>query len=377
MKKDYYDILGVSKTASLDEIKKAYKKLALKYHPDRNPGNKEAEEKFKEAAEAYSVVSDTEKRARYDQFGHAGTNGSGGFNANNVNMDDIFEGFGDIFGSIFGGAAGGGRRRKGPAQPSAKQGHDLQQQITITLKESYEGTKKDINYYHFVNCTVCDGKGAAAGTSYTTCPTCKGAGQQEYRQGFFAFSQTCNSCGGEGFKIQSPCTTCKGQTRIQKYETISVTIPKGIFQGADLRLAGKGDAGIFGGPAGDLFLRVGITADKTFRRTEDNLECTVILSYPELVFGAQIEVEHIDGTKHLIKVPKGSAVGSTIVVSGKGFTPVRGRGNGDWIITTQCHIPKKLSTQAHDALKKYAEVQTNDIRNSDGFLTGLFKKFLG
>lgn len=372
MKRDYYDILGVSKTAPTEEIKKAYKQLALKYHPDRNPDNKEAEEKFKEAAEAYGVLSDKDKRTKYDQFGHAATDGFGG---HHQNMDDIFEGFGDIFGSIFGG--GGQRRRQQATGPTPKRGHDLQQVVTITLQESFLGTKKEISFYHFVTCTECAGKGAAKGTSYNVCPTCKGMGQLHVQQGFFAFSQTCGTCGGEGFSIPSPCKTCSGQSRVQKYEKLTVTIPKGIYNDADLRLSGKGDAGVFGGPAGDLFLRVKVTPDKTFKRVNDNLECTVMLTYPQLVLGAQVEVEHIDGSKHTIKVPKGSPVGHEIRLSGKGFADLRGRGAGDWIITTQCNIPKKLSQEAHDALMNYSDIIGTTPNDGDGMLTAFFKKFLG
>lgn len=374
--RDYYEILGVSKTASTDEIKKAYKKLALKYHPDRNPDNKQAEEKFKEAAEAYNVLSDKEKRARYDQFGPAGMDGMGGFGGQDINMEDIFQNFGDIFGSIFGGAPGG-RQRGGQSGPTPKRGHDLHKEVSISLKEAYLGTKKELSYYHFVACEQCAGKGAAKGTKYDVCSTCKGAGQQTFQQGFMAFSQTCGTCGGEGFNIPSPCKGCNGQSRVQKYEKITPNIPKGIFNGADLRIAGKGDAGVFGGPSGDLYLRINIAPDKTFRRVGDNLECTIMLTYPQLVFGAQIEVENIDGNKATIRVPKGCAVGHRITVSGKGFEKLRGRGTGDWIIVTQCHIPKKLSTDAHNALEGYAKAIGDTTNNGEGVITGFFKKFLG
>lgn len=374
-KRDFYEILGVSKTASLEDIKKAYKKLALQYHPDRNPNNKEAEEKFKEASEAYQVLSDKDKRAQYDQYGSAAFEGAGGFNAHDINMEDIFQNFGDIFGSMFG--QGGGQRRRGQTGPSPKQGHDLQKEITITLKEAYLGCKKELSYYHFVTCEDCQGKGAAKGTKFDVCSVCKGTGQQMFQQGFMAFSQTCNACGGEGFTIPSPCKTCNGQSRLQKYEKISPNIPQGIFNGADLRIAGKGDAGVFGGPAGDLYLRINITPDKQFRRVGDNLECTIMLTYPQLVFGAQIEVENIDGTKVTIKVPKGCPVGHPITISGKGFVKIRGRGTGDWVILTQCAIPKKLDTAAHDALTEYAKAIGNTTNDGEGMITGFFKKFLG
>ncbi len=256
-KRDYYEILGVPKGAAQDEIKKAYRKSALKYHPDRNPDNKEAEEKFKEAAEAYEILSNKQKRSQYDQFGHNQMGGMGGQAGFNMNMDDIFDHFGDIFGDIFGGQ---GRHRR-TTGPEAKRGHDLYKEITITLKDAFTGIKKDISYYHFVPCKACDAKGAKKGTQAHQCTTCQGMGQVQMRQGFFMYSQTCGACAGQGFIISSPCPECKGQSRKQVYDKFSVSVPKGIFDGAELRISGKGDAGIFGGPSGSLFLRIKIQPD--------------------------------------------------------------------------------------------------------------------
>lgn len=375
MKQDYYETLGVSKTATQDEIKSAYRKLALKYHPDRNPNNKEAEEKFKAAAEAYQVLSDPEKRKRYDQFGTADMGAGGGF-GQEMNMEDIFENFGDIFETLFG---GGGRKKSAKKTgPTPRRGHDLHKEVTISLKESYLGTKKEISYYRFVICEVCSGKGAKPGTSVETCKTCQGTGQQFYRQGFFSFSQTCPTCGGQGFTIPTPCTNCKGQTRVQMLDTFSITIPQGIFDGADLRIAGKGDAGIFGGPAGDLLIRIHVSEDKKFKRIDDNLEVTVMVTYPELVFGSQLDIESIDGSKETIKIPKGTPVNHKITIAGKGFTRIRGRGKGDLIITVQCHIPTKLSSEAKEVLKKYSELIGTDVSDtSSNSIAGFFKKFLG
>lgn len=376
-KKDFYEILGVSKTATADEIKQAYRKLALKYHPDRNPNNKEAEEKFKEAAEAYEVLSDADKRKAYDQFGHAGVGagagGQGGYGFEN--MDDIFDQFGDIFSDIF----GGGRQRKTAkkAGPTPKRGLDLEHHLKITLEEAFCGTKKDITYYHAVACKTCGGKGTQPGSQPETCSHCKGAGQINYREGFFVFTQTCNQCNGAGFIIKKPCPECKGQTRIQQYDTISVTIPKGIFDGADLRVAEKGDAGIFGGKAGDLIISIRITPHKTFKRVDDNIECTIALTYPQLVLGAQIEIENIDHTKETIKIPRGCPVGERIVVKGKGFHPIRGRSRGDLIVTTTCHIPQQLSSRAEEVLRTYSEEIGTSVDDSSGTIAGFFKKFLG
>lgn len=373
--RDYYEILGVAKTASQDDIKKAYRKLAMKYHPDRNPDNKEAEEKFKEASAAYQVLSDESKRRQYDQFGHAGVGGGPG--AQDINLDDIFSNFGDIFGSMFGGGRPRGGRPTGKAQPTPQRGHDLGRELTISLKESFLGTKKEISFYHFITCDICNGKGLQKGTKYTTCTQCKGAGQQLYRQGFFTVSQPCGTCRGQGYTIPSPCTGCNGQSRVQKYDKFTVTIPKGIKDRAELRIAGKGDAGVFGGSPGDLYIKVHTLSDKKFKRIGDDLCSNVTLTYPQLVLGAQMEIESIDGTKHSIKIPKGTAVGNKITVSGKGFKNLRSGTTGDLIITTQCHVPKKLTKEAKKALADYSEIIGTGVTEEDGSIIGFFKKFLG
>lgn len=377
-KRDYYEVLGVARSASEQEIKAAYRKLAMKYHPDRNPDNKEAESKFKEAAEAYEVLSDKEKRKRYDQLGHAGIEGMGGFTAQDVNMEDIFEQFGDIFSGIFGGRPRGKRRAKATG-PTPKRGHDLYKEISITLKDSFLGCKEEITYYHFVPCQTCEGKGAQKGTLYQACAACQGTGQQTYQQGFFAFSQTCGQCMGEGFIIPSPCPTCGGQSRIQQYEKITITIPRGIFDGAELRIAGKGDAGIFGGSAGDLYLKVHVLPDKKFKRVRDDLESTIMLTYPQLVLGAQVEIESIDGSKETVKIPKGTPVGHKIRISGKGFYQINSTRRGDLVIITQCDIPSDLPKEAKETLKKYSQEIGTEIKgkNPDSSISGFFKKFLG
>lgn len=371
-KRDYYEILGIAKSVTQDEIKAAYRKLALKYHPDRNPGNKEAEEKFKEATEAYEVLSDEKKRASYDQFGSAGPQ-MGGFGGDGgVNMEDIF---GDIFADIFGG--GQAQRRRKKAAPTPKRGHDLSKDVTITLEEAFTGTKKDVTYYHFETCTACKGKGMPAGSHVEQCTDCQGTGQLMMRQGFFAYSQTCPKCSGEGYIIPHPCSTCKGQSRTQHYETLSVTIPKGIFEDADLRVQGKGDAGVFGGPAGDLYLKIHVAPHAHFKRIDDDLECVIKLTYPQLVFGAQMEIENIDGSKETLKISSGTQVGERIILAGKGFHRVRGRGRGNLIVVTSCDIPKKLSAQAEEKLKEYSEIIGTKISSSEGTISGFFKKFLG
>lgn len=381
--KDFYQVLGVPKTASQDDIKKAYRKLAMQYHPDRNPDNKEAEEKFKEASAAYQVLSDENKRRQYDQFGHAGMNGGhGGFNGQDINMEDIFSNFGDIFESMFGQGAGA-RGRGGPrqetrkAQPTPQRGHDLGRELSISLKDSFLGTKHDMSFYHFVVCDECSGKGLEKGTHYQVCDTCKGAGQQLFRQGFFTVSQPCGTCRGQGYIIPSPCKTCGGASRVQKYDKFTVNIPKGINNGRELRISGRGDAGVFGGPAGDLYITIHVQQDKKFHRVGNDLATTLMLTYPQLVLGAQMEIESIDGTKHAVKIPKGTAVGSKITVAGKGFKDANSTTTGNLVITTQCHIPTKLSSEAKDALSTYSELIGTDVTDGDNSIIGFFKKFLG
>jgi molecular chaperone DnaJ len=377
-KTDYYKILGVERSASTDDIKTAYRKLAMKYHPDRNPDNKTAEDKFKEATEAYEVLGDTQKRTQYDQFGHSGMNngmGSGGHgHTSNMNMNDIFENFGDIFGSMFGDGATKNRRKKGP-QPQA--GLSLTKEIEITLQEAFIGTKKEIAFHHFFTCEACSGSGARTGTSAQTCSTCKGSGEMHFQQGFFMYAQACTSCSGKGFIIATPCATCNGQSRIQRYDKFTVNIPRGIFDKAELRVSEKADAGLYGGPAGDLFLQIRVKEDKTFKRDQDDLICTVMLTYAQLALGCQVDVESIDGTKHSIKIPKGCPVGEKIIIPSEGFYKLRGKTRGNLVIITQCFIPTKLSADAKKKLQEYSDLVGTQASNADGFITSFFKKFLG
>lgn len=380
-KRDYYEVLGVAKGASKDEIKTAYRKLAMKYHPDRNPDNKEAEEKFKEAAAAYEVLSDEQKKAQYDQFGHSGMDGMSGMGGQNMNMDDIFSNFGDIFESMFGAGGNTGgfhQQRRGGGGPHPQRGHDRHTSITITLKEAYTGLKREISYSHLAGCETCKGKGMEKGTSAKSCNKCQGTGQVQYRQGFFMYAQGCTQCSGQGFTIPSPCKTCNGRSRKQKHDKFTINIPAGIFDSAELRVTGKGDAGVYGGSTGDLFLEVQVLEDKNFKRVGDNLECTVMLTYPQLVFGSQLEIENIDGTKENLKIPKGCPVGERIVIAGKGFTSLKSKTRGNLVVITQCHVPKKLDTDTKEILKNYSEkIGTDTSKNGEGTISGFFKKFLG
>lgn len=373
---DYYKILGVGRSATKSEIKAAYRKLALKYHPDRNPDNKQAEEKFKEAAQAYEVLSNQKKRSQYDQFGHAGPEGmGGGTNYTNMNMEDIFENFSDIFGSMF----GGNRRKRKKTGPEAKAGLDLGKEIVISLKDAFLGMKQDISYYRFVTCEACKGQGTKAKTKPQACSTCKGMGQVQYKQGFFVYAQTCSNCAGEGFVIPFPCLDCSGQSRVQRYDKFTVNIPPGIFDNAELKIADKGDAGIYNGPAGDLYLKIRVKEDKRFKRLGDDLICSVMLTYPQLTLGCQVEIESIDGSKYTIKIPKGCQIDERILVPGKGFFKLRSNIRGNLVVITQCHIPKKLSTEAKKILNAYSkEIGTvvNDTM-SGSYIGSFFKKFLG
>jgi len=374
-KTNYYKMLGVEKNATTDEIKSAYRKLAFKYHPDKNPGDKKSEDKFKEISEAYEVLSDDKKRAQYDQFGTVSQEGQG-FSGHQTNTEDIFQGFADIFGAMF-----GEQQHKRGKVSYAQQGHSLSKDVEVSFKESFIGVKRDISYYHFVVCTACKGFGSKKGTPPNACSGCGGSGQVRFNQGFMVFMQTCPTCRGEGFDIPDPCSTCNGQSRVQHYEQFSVNIPAGVVDGMELRVAQKGDAGIFGGGYGDLVLRIRVGQDQTFKRQDDNLLCYVLLTYPQLVFGCQIEVESIDGTKHSVKIPQGCAVGKQIVITGKGFPKIKQKsGNGDFIITTKCHIPIKLSSEEKEALAHYSKLIGTDVtphKGEEQSIVSFFKKFLG
>ena len=238
-------------------------------------------------------------------------------------------------------------------------------------------TQKDLTYYHFAACEECSGSGAEKNSKPESCTQCSGSGQVFFKQGFFNFAQTCPRCGGEGLIIKDPCKKCKGQSRIQKYGTISITIPKGIFDQADLRIQGKGDAGIYGGTSGDLYIKVHVIADKQFHRVNDDLECTIMLTYPQLVFGAEVDITSIDESTETIKIPQGCKVGERIVIAGKGFHKIRGRTRGDLVVITNCNVPKKISPKAQELLKEYSAEIGTETSNRNGGISGFFKKFLG
>src|SRR5678809_68536 len=337
-KRDYYEILGVAKGASADEIKKAYRKVAMQHHPDRNPGNKEAEEKFKEAAEAYEVLSDADKRAKYDRFGHAAfAPGSGGFSGSaNVNMEDIFSQFGDIFGDdIFGNFFGGGRRGGGSGRGRGTRGSNLRIKLKLNYEEMAKGVAKNIKVKKYVPCTTCSGSGAKDKGGLQTCNTCGGSGQvRKVTNTFLGQMQTvstCPTCNGEGSVITNKCTACKGEGRVYGEETVNINIPAGVQEGMQLSLGGKGNAGERGGMPGDLIVVIEEEAHKELQRDGLNVAYELHISFPDAVFGIQVEVPTIDG-RAKIKIPQGTQSGKIFRLKGKGFPAVQSYEKGDQLI---------------------------------------------
>lgn len=351
-KRDYYEVLGVERGASAGDIKSAYRKLALKHHPDRNPGNKQAEEAFKEAAEAYAVLADDEKRARYDRFGHAGVSGSGagpqGFDPTVFSdFGDILGGLGDLFGF---GDPFGGRRRGGP-----QRGSDLRYDLELSFEDSAQLTETAIQIPRAEMCGTCDGSGAAAGSSPETCSKCRGSGQLRFQQGFFTVARTCDRCAGAGRVISKPCTTCRGAGRVTQQRKLTVKIPAGIASGQRLRLQGEGEHGAAGGPPGDLYVVVHVQDHPFFQRDGDDLHCEVATSFTTMTLGGTIKAPTLDGTWD-IDVPAGTQTGAVMRVRGKGMPNVSGRGRGDLMVTLKVEVPKKLTAEQRAALEALQRV---------------------
>ena len=353
-KRDYYEVLGVKKDAGNDEIKEAYRKLALRFHPDRNPGNKEAEEKFREATESYEVLSDSQKRATYDQFGFQGIENSG-FNWTD-DWSRVQHDFGDIFGggsfddlfSFFSGATRTGSRQR----KQAFRGEDIEASVTIPLKEAAEGVKKEVSLTRLTICPSCNGAGASAGTGKRPCPQCGGDGQIRHNQGFFSISQTCPRCGGAGEVIEKPCRNCNGKGRVKERERLQVTIPAGIENGSKLRVHGKGNVGIQGGPAGNLYLNIFVEEDPLFRREGNNLIYEQFVTFTEAALGTEKEVPTLKGDVRM-KIPAGTQTGTVLRLRGRGIPNISGYGRGDQLVRIIVETPINLTVEERRLLEDF------------------------
>ncbi len=367
---DYYEVLSVSRDASDQELKTAYRKLAMQYHPDRNPNNPEAEEKFKECSEAYQVLSDAEKRAAYDRYGHAAFNGGGGgnpfqgggFSGNAQDLGDIF---GDLFGEMFNMGGQGGRKAS-----RVQRGRDLRYDMTLEFEEAVFGVEKEITIKRAETCTDCKGSGAAKGKAPVTCTQCGGRGQQRFQQGFFSVARTCSVCGGTGTLIVDPCTTCKGQTVVQMQHSILVKVPAGVEQDTRIRYQGEGEAGKFAGPAGDLYVVLNVKAHKFFERDGDDLHCVLPISFPQAALGTELDIQTLEGAA-TIKVPEGTQSGKEFKLRGKGVPHLNSSGKGDLIVEIRVQTPGKLTKQQKELLKQLGETMV--VENTP-HSRGLFDK---
>jgi molecular chaperone DnaJ len=376
-KRDYYEVLGVDKKASADDIKRAYRRMAMKYHPDKNPDNKEAEDKFKECAEAYEVLSNPEKRQKYDQFGHDGLKGMGMRDYSHMNWQDIGSVFQDIFGGMggFGDIFGGmGGRRARPNAPA--RGYDLETSVTLTLKEVANGTEKTIEFTRQDLCSECNGSGQAKGASPQKCPMCGGSGQTAQNSGFFQMISTCRQCRGSGQIITDPCKKCKGSGRVPKKREVSIKIPAGVHEGQGIRVASEGEPGKNGGPRGDLYCYIQIRPHEFLERDGNNLIAVVPISFTQAALGTTIEVPSLDGTRQL-KIPAGTQFGSVFRIKGQGLPDIRTKRVGDEFVHITIETPVKLSQEQKELLSKFAETENKNVSpKTSGFFDKL-KKYFG
>jgi molecular chaperone DnaJ len=367
-KRDYYEILGVAKSTSKEEIKKAYRKLAMQFHPDRNPDNPEAEKKFKEASEAAEILLNDEKRSRYDQMGHAGLNNMGG--AGSSNAEDIFSDLGDIFGDIFGDIMGGGRRRRGGGA-RARVGRDLEISLNIEFEEAAFGTEKNISIMKALDCSSCQGTGAKAGSGPVTCEQCNGHGEVRRQQGFFSVASTCPRCNGKGQVIADPCKICFGEGKKKQKVDLQVKIPAGIDVGQRLKLAREGDSGSYGGPPGDLYVSIHINPHAFFERKDSDVYCIVPISFSKAALGTELEVPTLGG-KVSVKIPAGTQSGKKMRVKNKGIARLGGYGIGDQIITIHVETPTKLSPEQKNLFSQLANMEKDG--SSHPMSSGFFDK---
>ena len=364
---DYYELLGVPRNASEQEVKSAYRRLALKHHPDRNPGDKEAEERFKQAAEAYSVLGDPEKRRRYDMYGHAGVGGAGGFDPT------IFADFGDILGDFFGLGDLFGRRRGGP-----RRGSDLRYNLGLSFEEAAFGTETHIQIPRAESCSGCSGSGAAAGTSPTTCSSCGGTGQVTFQQGFFSVARTCGRCRGTGRMVATPCRSCGGSGQVQTTRKLQIRIPAGVDTGSQLRIAGEGEGGAAGGPPGDLYVVVHADEHAFFQREGDSLLCEVPVSVTQAALGASIEVPTLDGARTRLSIPEGTQAGATFRLRGQGVPRLGGKGRGDLHVTVRVVTPTKLTGAQRRLLEELSRtLPAPELSEKDRSILDKVKDILG
>jgi len=368
-KRDYYEVLDVHKNASETEIKKAFRKQAIQYHPDKNPGDKAAEEKFKELSEAYEVLSDAQKRAQYDQFGHAGVSGAGGFSGG-------FGGFGagtpfgDIFGDIFSDIFGGGGGSRGRSQ--GRRGDDLLYNLEITFEEAAFGVEKKIDVPFAKKCSACNGSGAKPGSEAKVCPTCRGAGQVRYQQGFFSVSKTCSHCNGEGKIVTDPCPDCRGKGTVKDTKTLSIKVPAGVETGSRLKSTGDGGQGVKGGPNGDLYVAINVKEHPIFQREDNDVICEFPISFIQAALGCEIEVPTLDG-KVAMKIPDGTQSGKIYRLRGKGIPSLQGYGRGDQLVIIKVETPTNLNKRQKELLEEFAR-NSND--NSHPIKKGFLDKVM-
>jgi len=371
-KRDFYDVLGISRGASDEEIKKAYRKKAKELHPDRNADNPNAESAFKEVNEAYEALKDPEKKAAYDRFGHAafegGMGGNGaGARGGGFGQGDFASAFSDVFDDLFGDFMGGGGR--GGARSRAQRGADLRYNMTISLEDAFHGLRKTINVPSSVGCSACQGTGAESGAEPATCPTCSGLGKVRAQQGFFTVERTCPTCAGLGQIIKNPCKVCGGSGRVEKERALNVNVPPGVETGTRIRLAGEGEAGMRGGPPGDLYIFVSVRDHPIFRRDGSDLYCRVPVSIASAALGGEVEVPTIDGGRTRVKVPAGSQSGRQMRLRGKGMPALRGQGRGDMFIELQVETPVNLTSRQKEILREFERLSENNNPESSNFFS--------
>ena len=363
--KNYYKTLGVNKDASADEIKKAFRKLALKHHPDKNQGNKESEKKFKEINEAYEILKDDQNRAAYDKYGSAGfQNSGGGFHSQAGGFEDFADVFGDIFGDFMGRESSSSKQQR----ENQFRGSDLRYNTEITLENAYKGLNRNIKFRTAVKCDECDGKGTKAKTEPTTCNTCKGSGKERYQQGFFMIERICTSCSGSGVIIKDPCKTCKGEGRYEKEKNLSIHIPKGINNGAKIRISGEGEVGVRGAAPGDLYIHISVKPHEFYQRDNANLHCSVPIKMTTAVLGGYIEIPTIDGNIAKINVPSGTQFGTKLRMQNKGMPIMNSSRNGDIYVNVNVELPIKVTSKQKELLEEFAKInQTGANPKSEGF----------